>query len=262
MSDRILRALMHLFAIIAKIDDVNESDNSSKIQSSRGKKIVEDFLKSELSSDYIEKYIHIFEDHLISLRGKKNKKNQNEKRTALHSVKILRICTQINKELAQRQKVIVLLRIIEFIYLDDEITEREQNFVETVAETFHINDKEFEQIRFFIRYNDEKVRDEEGFLYLLNRSENFTNALTSYHSHIDAPIILLYIKSVRSIFFKYLGKDELFLNGQIVSRKKSHLLNIGSTFRTNKSQQFYYSNIFSQLTSTKKTLTSLLKRKI
>ena len=253
MSDRILRALMHLFAIIAKIDDVEDED-STKIESSKGKKIVEDFLKSELSSDYIEKYIQIFEEHLIALRGKKKKKNQNEKRTALHSVKILRICTQINTELAQRQKIIVLLRIIEFIYLDDEVTEREQKFVETVAETFHIKDNEFEQILFFVQYKNEALRDDKAFLYILNHEGSFENAKTTYHSHLDAPVILLYVESVRSIFFRYLGKDELYLNGQIVRRNKTHTLNIGSTFRTNKSQQFYYSNIFSQLTSTKKDI--------
>ncbi len=253
MSDRILRALMHLFAIIAKIDDL-EDEESNEIQSSKGKKIVEDFLKSELSSDYIEKYIQIFEGHLISLRGKKKKKNQNEKRTALHSVKILRICTQINKELAQRQKVIVLLRIIEFIYLDDIITEQELNFVDTVAETFHINDEEFENIRFFIEYKKGKLIDKKEFLYILNQKNDFEFAKTIYYTQIDASIILLYIKSVRSIFFRYLGRDELYLNGQIVSRNKTHILNIGSTFRTSKSRQFYYSNLFSQLTSAQNNL--------
>ncbi len=253
MSDQILRALMHLFAIIAKIDDV-EGEESDKIQSSKGKKIVEDFLKAELSSDYIEKYIQIFEQHLISLRGKSKSKSQDQKRTALHSVKILRICTQINKELAQRQKIIVLLRIIEFIYLDDVVTKQELNFVETVAETFHISNEELQQIRFFVKYKDEELKDEDSFLYILNTEQEFQNAKTIFHPPIDAPVILLYVKSVRSIFFRYLGKDELYLNGQIVRNNKIHTLNIGSTFRTNKSQQFYYSNIYSLLNSTKKDI--------
>ena len=253
MSDRILQALMHLFAIIAKID-TPEDDDSIKIQSSTGKKIVEDFLKSELSSDYIEKYINIFENHLVTIRGKEKRRNQTEKRTALHSVKILRICTQINKELTQRQKIIVLLRIIEFIYLNDEVTEQEQNFVNTVAETFHIKESEFEQIKFFVQYKTGNYRDEENFLYLLNDSKSFKKAKQIYQSQLDAPIILLYIESVRSIFFRYLGKDELYLNGQLVPGNKSHLLNNGSTFRTNKIQQLYYSNLLSLLTSTRNDL--------
>ena len=59
MSEKILRALMHLFAIIAKVDEVSDNEINAEIQSSKGRKIVESFLISELSSDFIEKYLLI-----------------------------------------------------------------------------------------------------------------------------------------------------------------------------------------------------------
>ena len=52
MSERILRALMQLFAIVARVDDVSgelEGDPTG-IKSSRGREIIGGFLKSELSS--------------------------------------------------------------------------------------------------------------------------------------------------------------------------------------------------------------------
>ena len=61
MSERILRALMQLFAIVARVDEVSEDQNETPvIQSSKGKEIIEGFLKSELSSADINKYLNIF----------------------------------------------------------------------------------------------------------------------------------------------------------------------------------------------------------
>ena len=48
----------------------------------------------------------------------KGKKTVRRKRRSLNSVKVLRICTQINEELEQKQKVIVLVEVLEFIFAD------------------------------------------------------------------------------------------------------------------------------------------------
>ena len=45
-------------------------------------------------------------------------KDSQAKKKILNSVKVLRICTQINAELEQRQKVIVLVEVLEFIFAD------------------------------------------------------------------------------------------------------------------------------------------------
>ena len=129
MSERILRALMQLFAIVAKVDEVSEEVQSSEnfqIQSTRGREIIASFLKSELSSSDVHKYLEVFEGFLNETRGRLYAKSGGKKRTSLQSVKVLRICEQINKELTQRQKFIVLIRIFEFIYADNHQSEKEK----------------------------------------------------------------------------------------------------------------------------------------
>ncbi|HIP32441.1 MAG TPA: ATP-binding cassette domain-containing protein, partial [Crocinitomicaceae bacterium] len=255
MSERILQALMHLFAIIAKIDEVSEDTEEEKIQSTKGQKIVEEFLKTELSSEYIDKYLNVFSNYLVSTRGRIVSKKKDRKRNALHSVKILRICTQINKELSQRQKVIVLVRIMEFILLDDEVTEREINFAETVAEAFHISTEEYERVKFFIEFEGKQVDDRNHALYLYGKSmSNLLFSKSEIVQGLDSPILIIYIESVRSIFFRYLGKEELYVNGRMVSTSKAHLFNTGSTVRTNKSSQIYYSDIITRFTASKEDL--------
>ncbi len=249
MSDKILRALMHLFAIIAKVDEVSDKEFYTEIQSSKGRKIVEGFLKSELSSDFIHKYLLIFENHLKSTRGRIYSKNDDRKRTSLHSVKILRICSQINKELTQRQKIIVLTRIVEFINLGGDLTERETKFAQTVSDAFHIDNEEFIRIKYFLGFDGISFKDVNDILYYCDENiDHLKNAITEVCSNLDAPIIILYLRSVRSLFIKYSGTEELYINGQLVSRNKAHIFNVGSTVKTNKSGQIYYSDVISKLT--------------
>ena len=131
MSERILRALMQMFAIIAKVDGINNT----------GRQIVQSFLKSQLNLEQVETYLKIFDEYLESHQNTSKKKEGAAKRTSLNSVKILKICTQINQELEQPQKVIVLIRLLEFIHSSNEISEQENEFVITVADTFNISNE-------------------------------------------------------------------------------------------------------------------------
>src|SRR5438309_10718125 len=73
------------------------------------------FLKQHLSQALVEKYSAIFNEYLLKLKGDVDSGN-SAKKISLNSVKILRICTDINKELDAKQKYVVLLRLLEFIY--------------------------------------------------------------------------------------------------------------------------------------------------
>ena len=129
MSERILKALMQLFALVADVDGV----------SNHNRKIVELFLKQQLNQDMVNEYLVLYDEFLETYHKVSKKKEGKKKRTSLNSVKVLKICTQINKELAQKQKVIVLLRLVEYVNSDETITEQEDEFITTVAESFNIS---------------------------------------------------------------------------------------------------------------------------
>ncbi|MCR9173861.1 MAG: ATP-binding cassette domain-containing protein [bacterium] len=249
MSERILRALMQLFAIVAKVDEVSHKDKGATVlQSTAGKKVIESFLKSELSSSDVEKYLNIFEDFLNSTRGKIYNKSGDKKRTSLHSVKVLRICEQINKELTQRQKFIVLVRIFEFIHSDEALTEKEMDFIQTVADSFNISGDEFQQIHDFIQATEDDIVDEKNHVYYCAKNtQEFEIAKFAEIEGLEGFIHAIYIQSVKTIFFRYFGKHELFINGQISDSDKTHVFNIGSTIRTTKSQQIFYSDLISRV---------------
>ncbi|MFK7785576.1 MAG: ATP-binding cassette domain-containing protein [Crocinitomicaceae bacterium] len=252
MSERILRALMQLFAIIAKVDevqvDVADGDFVPTIKSSKGIEIIESFLKSELSSSDVNRYLSVFENFLNETRGKLFSKRGGDKRTSLQAVKVLRICSQINEELTQRQKMIVLVRILEFINSDNVQTEKEQEFVQTVADAFNVSKKEYDALYDLTATTAKELIDKEGhFYYIPGDFYKFEKSESSIVDGLDEPIHVVNIESVNTVFFRYYGLDELIINGQIVSVDKTYLFNIGSTVRTSKSNQIYYSDLISKI---------------
>ncbi len=250
MSQRILKALMQLFAIIARVDE--EIDISNPITNGHGRKIVKAFLKQELGSAAVEEYLKLFDEFLIAYQGKSTKKDGKRKKTSVHSVKVLRICTQINEELTQRQKMIVLVRILEFINANEVVADQEREFAKTVADTFNVSMDEYKKIKDFVEAPIETVIDDTNLLYVTsNKSESFKEAKHIFSEGLNGQIRVLKIVSVNFHFFKYLGTSELNLNGQPVRPYRHLILNQGSSIRSSKVSPIYYSDIIGQFLSDK-----------
>lgn len=237
MSERILRALMQMFAIIAKVDGVSNT----------GRSIVESFLKQQLSLEQVETYLKIFDEYLDAHHAVSKKKDGTAKRTSLNSVKVLKICTQINQELEQPQKVIVLIRLLEFIYSSNEISEQENEFVITVADTFNISTQEFDQLRSFVEDKEENIPNSTNILIINNKEKGYDNNCKHiYCDTLNNDVRVIQINSVGMYALKIYGNIELQLNGQGISKGRVHILTPGSSLRSSKIKPIYYSDIISR----------------
>lgn len=237
MSERILRALMQMFAIIAKVDGVNNT----------GRAIVQSFLKQQLNQEQVDTYLKIFDEYLEAHHQVSKKKDGTAKRTSLNSVKVLKICTQINQELEQPQKVIVLIRLIEFIYSSNEISEQENEFVVTVAETFNIPNEEYLNLRSFVEDKTESIPNSPNILVINNKENGYNNE--SKHMLCETltdDVRIIRIHSVGMYALRIFGNIELQLNGQGISKERVHILTPGSSLRSSKVKPIYYSDIISR----------------
>src|SRR5688572_28514090 len=240
MSERILRALMQMFAIIAKVDGINNT----------GRQIVQSFLKQQLNLELVEIYLGIFDEYLESHQNASKKKEGAAKRTSLNSVKVLRICTQVNQELEQPQKVIVLIRLLEFIYSSNEISSQEYEFVNTVAETFNIPREEFLLLKSFIEDGAEVTPDNQHILVINDKPGGYQN--TSKHIYCDTlheDVRIAQISSVSMYALRIYGKIELQLNGQGISKERVHIFTPGSSIRSSKIKPIYYSDVIGHFLS-------------
>jgi len=253
MSERILKALIQLFAIIAKVE-VNEETGQFKLDSG-GRTIVDLFLRQELNQELVEEYLAHFDEALEKHRGKLRKStNKKRKRTSVNSVKILKICTQINEELAQRQKIIVLMRILEFVFANEIITEQEYEFVETVADTFNIDREEFNLCLEFVKAKIGDRIDSESYLVADNHEESqYEKSEHLYSESIIGFLRILQIKSINTYFVKYYGDHQLYMNGQILLQDRVAIFNQGASIRSTKVQPIYYSDVIGKYLSDETT---------
>lgn len=237
MSERILKALMQLFALVSNVDDV----------SNRSRVIVQLFLKQQLNQELVDEYLELY-DEFLEVHHKISKRKEGvRKRTSLNSVKILRICTQINEELTQRQKVVVLIRIIEYIHSNNNITEQEIEFVETVADTFNIERKEFDRCMAFVKCTADTIPDSSQILIVDNKEVKQDAKNKHIHSEgLVGELAILNISSVNMFVLRYFGKEELYLNGQLVSTNQSSIFTQGSSIRSSKVAPIYYSDVISR----------------
>jgi len=237
MSEQILKALMQLFAIIAKPESNAEERRT----------VVASFIKRQLNQELVEEYIKVFNHYYHKYQEKQKNKETRRRRISASSVRVLKICTEINEELTQPQKIIVLIQLLEFVKSDnDEITDQEMEFVTTVAETFNISQEEFEQIKEFIIFSFDEIPNTSSILLLDDKADPEYERLEIKHMEVpnlQGQIRVLNVSSSNMYFIKYIGAKEINMNGQLIQKEISYAFTTGSSIRNQQIKPIYYGDI-------------------
>lgn len=243
MSEEILKALTQLFGIITKQDGgATEKERNFVIG----------FFQQELDQDSIKEYLELYdklvgwgEEPIEEEEGKAKKKKLTSVRD---SVRTLAICKKINKTLTQKQKVVVLIKLLEMVSADKNFTPQRMEIIDTVSNVFNIVKDEFKLIESFVIKRESD--DLEQFDDILSVN-NDTPAEDSLHVHadIDGEILFLNVKSVDMYFVKYTGTEEINLNGFIMKTDGVYLFSHGSTIKTPKGAALYYSELIRKFLS-------------
>jgi ABC-type multidrug transport system ATPase subunit len=234
MSERILEALMQLFALVAKVDSVNHN----------GRSVVENFLKQQLNAELVNRYLDLFEKYLEKHQKiSKRKEGKERKRTSVNSVKVLLICTQINEELQQKQKIVVLIRLLEFIF-SGSYSDQEIEFITTVSETFNISQNELKESMAFVVSSDDKIPDRENFLIIHKEGlTDYEEAKQINNPLLEGAVKILRLEESGNYIAKYCGDEAIYINGQVIENNRVYFLAHGSSIRNKKLKPIYFSDI-------------------
>jgi ABC-type lipopolysaccharide export system ATPase subunit len=229
MSEKILKALMQLFAIIANLD---------REESSRGRDLVKQYLKHYLSSETIEEFLKLYDEY-YNIHHKKS----GRKGISANSVKVLRICEEVNSELKREQKILVLLQLLEFITYGKGVTDIELEFVQTVAEIFNISQDEFNNAKEFMFGHYDDIPNKKHLL-IIDGDANYQGEIKHiYRPKLEGAIYVLYIPSSDTYMFKYTGQQSLKLNGQPIKPNWGYVFDKGSSIRGSLISPIYYSDV-------------------
>ncbi len=246
MSEAILEALMKLFALIGDIHD-------DTVISGREKNIVRTFLTRHLNNELTIRYMHIYEEYLDFYNSQSITKGsiKDKKRISLNAMRILAICEKINEELEQKQKIYVLVQLIDYISLGKEITENELEFLHTVATSFFIPEPEYEDLKSFIMNNIKDIHQKDKVLIIDNRKKTIIEGTKHLSNNkLRGTLMFLYIPVNNTYLLRYSGHEDLYLNGQNIFTGQTYIFDHGSSVRGSGIDAIYYTEVISLISET------------
>lgn len=239
MSEEILKALMQLFAIIAKQDDGSNS---------RERKYVANFLATQLEEDGVQIYLKLF-DEMAEIQLDENQQpiTAKPKLTSVKdAVKTLAICKKINKTLSLKQKIIVLVRLYEMLKYSDHLSAQRMEIINIVGEVFNIYERNLQCIEAFVTNNTASEIDFENILSICTSKPISKHSKHISYPNLDGEILVLQIEKNDLYFLRYTGNHEILLNGLLIKQNRIYTFSPSSVIKITNGKPLYYSDIISK----------------
>ncbi|MDG5800106.1 ATP-binding cassette domain-containing protein [Marinilabiliaceae bacterium ANBcel2] len=237
MSEEIFKALMQLFALVSA---------PGKDEKSR-KKVIKEYLLQQLSSQLAQQYLNIYDYYHHLFKDKLKKRGQLQKRFAASSVRILKITNSINEELTYYQKLIVLVKLLEFLHsAKNDIEEIEIEFANAIADSFNIDSFVYLQLYAFISDNFKSRTPHNNLLIITGDKSEVSSDRFYFWEHFNNDVRVLNIESVNLFLIKAKESNNLTINGQLVQPGKIHLMRPGSSLRYTNHTPITYTDLHSR----------------
>lgn len=237
MSEELLRAIVQLFAIVAK-ERITDDERAN----------IKEFLSLHLNQELTRYYLSLFDDFC-----KANKRIAEEQDNALDVdtqefvddwAQIMQIVKKVNQALTMQQKAVLIIKIIELVFADQHLSERQSNLIYYIAEALKIPARDFKAMKTFVIGQDVEELASKSILIIDEGSDNFEHPgprITA--KNLTGLIAILRIAEIETYFIKYLGITPLYINTIALKSRKIDIFPTGSTIRGAKVESIYYSDI-------------------
>ncbi|RAV98095.1 ATP-binding cassette domain-containing protein [Pseudochryseolinea flava] len=229
MSERLLKAILRLFAAVASEDEISHHERDQ----------IRVFLEDHLSKSAVESYLAYFDDFSQSLPTIKG--GIEEETKLVHT-----LCQEVTGELTQKQKIIILLDLMNIVQADGTISQHEETLVNAVAVSFKITNETVAAIKVFVLGKSQQTLDHDHILLVDTATAGPGKARHIKRKELNGFIAILFVEQSELYFIKYLGGSDLYLNGIPVKSGKINVLAVGSLLRWDKDEPIYYGDILNQ----------------
>ncbi len=182
---------------------------------------VKDFLEDNLAEEYIDEYLALFK-RLIN----EHESASSLKKLSLNSVKLIRYCSEIAKEIETEERIYVFVVLNNFIGNEEKINKEQYEFLYLVADEFGIDKTDAENI---VKFSEKKY---EGVA---------PKHLTSYKHYNQSKFWIL--KTNGRYLLIRSDKQELFINSQKCKLGKTYCADYNSVVRVENLRQFTYTEL-------------------
>ncbi|MBL7844390.1 MAG: ATP-binding cassette domain-containing protein [Cyclobacteriaceae bacterium] len=235
MSEELLKAVIQLFAIVARERITDDERNNIK-----------EFLGLHLNRDAIKYYLNLFDEfcknHKIESEQDLSSLDEDTVQFVDDWAKIMQISKQVNQALTMQQKLVLIIKIIELIYADGEISERQENLVYYIGQALKVPRQDINELKGFVAGQD---IDELASKNILVIDEGYDDVPYPGPRIVEKNLtgLIAILKLSDSYFIKYLGISVVYLNSILLKSRKIDVFPTGSTIRGDKIDPIYYSDI-------------------
>jgi ABC-type multidrug transport system ATPase subunit/uncharacterized tellurite resistance protein B-like protein len=224
MSEPVLKAIIRLFAMVAKEDNVTQKEREH----------IYSFLEDHLSQPSMERHLGLFDEYAQETSEKLSEAKENET--------IQQFCAAINNEVTSKQKTVIMLELMSIIFADGSISEREDKLANLIAKTFNISSADVDLIKKFVDLKSAKEADAPELL-IIGSEPPHQQAKYIHRGELDGFITILYLKNSELYFLKYIGNTDILLNGVPQKPGKVNVLATGSAMRWGADEPVYYGEV-------------------
>ncbi|MCU0383895.1 MAG: ATP-binding cassette domain-containing protein, partial [Cyclobacteriaceae bacterium] len=243
MSEELLKAVIQLFAIVAR-ERITEEERQD----------VKEFLGVHLNRDAVKYYLDLFDNYCATneLRNTQDLDQLDAETQQFVGdwAKIMEIAKKVNQALTVQQKLVLIQKIIELVYADFHLSERQSNLIFYIGQALKIPQQSVKALQDFVIGKD---IDELASKNVLIIDEGYDEV--SYpgprivEKNLNGLVAILYLPEAETYFIKYLGISVLYLNSILLRSRKIEVLPAGSTIRGDKIETIYYSDIIGRFRS-------------
>ncbi|MBX7125396.1 MAG: ATP-binding cassette domain-containing protein [Cyclobacteriaceae bacterium] len=227
MSEPVLDAILKLFALVAKEDRVTDQERA----------YVKAFLADHLSTHAVDRHLRLFDDFASKLDASTPEREKEIIQT---------VCQDINREVAQKQKSVILMELMSIVLADGTISPREDQLAKSIAFSLNVAESDLDLIKQYVAGQQPSSLQSAAILIVDNQPSGQGQSKHLTRQPLSGFIAILYLETADLFYFKYVGQTDVYLNGVPQKSGNVTVLAVGSMIKWDTAEPVYYGDIQSQ----------------
>ncbi|MGF7140105.1 ATP-binding cassette domain-containing protein [Roseimarinus sediminis] len=239
MYEGIIETLIKLFAII--------TDYHSERKVNDADELVKSYLKENFSNEMAGKYLELYHEFVEYYHVTNREILYNADERLINHRYIEKICAGIVELFNLEARFMMLVQLLNFVKQPAGIDQNDLHTVRVVADGLKIDRREYEKLFSFYLNGIASVKDK-NCLFVVNGNEKYHDPDIKhlYRKDQQIELELIRISSIDTLFFKYWGPRNLYLNGHRLAQNRMYVFPQGGILRTSRIIPIYYSSIMSR----------------
>jgi ABC-type multidrug transport system ATPase subunit len=235
MSEELLKAIIQLFAIVAR-ERITEDERTN----------IKEFLSLHLNREATGYYLKLFDEFAqaqeAETRQDLSSLDPDTQQFVDDWAKIMQIVKKVNQALTMQQKLVLIVKIIELVSSESTISDRQGNLIFYIGQALKIPQSDVHALQQFVAGQDIDELASKNVLIVDEGSGEYAGPRI-IEKDLTGLIAVLRLPDAEAYFIKYLGITTLYLNSILLKSRKIDVFPTGSTIRGDKVGPIYYSDI-------------------